>query len=368
MKNMSTIKDYLEIYGLHTFAEEPWNEVDNVLFSIFAYLPLEEIWKERQYSIVQLVDLLATVPQKKYTGLVKNSLEYLQTARKSERYQNLWFSNFISEHSADGQFSAVTIHFDEAIYVSYRGTDQTLVGWRENFAMSYQFPVFAQEKAIEYLNHVEYKGRIYVGGHSKGGNLAMSAAMFAIPSIWKQIQFVYNNDGPGFKKEQQESKDFGRLETKLQVLVPEESVVGMLLYGSAKMHVIRARTHGLNQHNPAHWHCYGAHFIPSTLSEISQKIKEKSHLFFERMNEEQRKRGVETFFEIIRSTGVKSLKELRTISFSHISELIHSTKELDEETKLLFLEVMKLLLTVPKEAVIIKIPSKKTSIFESKNM
>ena len=205
---------YIDKYGCYTFDEVSFNEVDNAVFSALSYINFDGIVSPNRFSPVT-ISMAADMYFQKYTGKEKNILsireavKMLRYMKNTRRYRDLRLYNYIYEESADEQFSALTIEINnKLVFVSYEGTDHLVSGWKEDFMMSYMFPVSSQRRAIDYINkHFFFRRKnIILGGHSKGGNLAMVAAMDANFLVKDKIIKVYNNDGPGLLEEQFNSK------------------------------------------------------------------------------------------------------------------------------------------------------------------
>ena len=179
---MQNIHTYLKDYGNYTFLEKEFNEVDNVILSLIAYVDLEGIVPERKHGKISLQEASNLFFQKyskkeidRNIWSVKHACYLFEELAKTKRFQNLLLYNYRYKVTFDMQFGALCILLpDKSIYISYEGTDGYVSGWKEDFMLSYQFPTGAQMEAVHYLNQVVgiFSHKLYVGGHSKGGNLA----------------------------------------------------------------------------------------------------------------------------------------------------------------------------------------------------
>ena len=194
---MATIKDYLRQYKDISFQECPFNEMDNLFFTQLSYFNWSSIVpnSHRKIPMIQAVNLL--LKRIRRYGLfnealfIRGCLENLKIIKDGKRYQNCLLSDFVYEMNSEKQFGALCIHLNlTTLYVSFEGTDNSVGGWKEDFELSYKFPVQSQLDSIEYLKKVVrfYHRTVYVGGHSKGGNLAMVAAMYTSKRIQKRIK------------------------------------------------------------------------------------------------------------------------------------------------------------------------------------
>ena len=201
---MSNIFDYIDWRGDLSFNQSSFNEIDNLILSRVSYFPFDGLISENEtitikeaYSRFQKLDL------SHIHMLQKEDIDLFPAIAYSKRFGELYIKNYISKRDieAEKQFSAITFLLpDGTIYVAYRGTDNTLIGWKEDFNMSFMESIPSQEEAKKYLNNVasENSDKLRIGGHSKGGNLAVYAAAFCNDEIKPRIMEVYNNDGPGF--------------------------------------------------------------------------------------------------------------------------------------------------------------------------
>ncbi len=194
---------------------------------------------------------------------------------KSVRYGDTRIKNCIEiiDEDIEMQFSAMTLELDNhTAYIAFRGTDDHIVGWKEDFKMSFMDVVPAQKKALDYVNAVASKYRnIYIGGHSKGGNLAVYSAVFADKRVKNKIVAVFNNDGPGFKQRLLSTPEYLDITDRIITLVPQSSVVGMLLEHEESYSVVRSTQKGVLQHDGFSWEVMGADFV--YLSDVDDDCK-----------------------------------------------------------------------------------------------
>lgn len=321
---MGTLFDYLDWRGDLSFSACPLGEVDNLIFSNVCYLDFEGIISDKlDKSIMYLTAM------KRYKQLHKGEVGYLglifptdmvklaTKAARSERFGRTRVAGHINiiDLSVEMQFSATTFLLDDnSCFVSFRGSDDTLVAWKENFNMSFMSTVPAQEKALEYLEDVArtYPQRhIYVGGHSKGGNLAIYAAAKCSPEVKERIACVYSNDSPGFSKEFLESEGYAGVKDRVKALVPQSSVIGLLLEHVDGQTVVKSNHTGLYQHDCLGWEIKGKSLVHlDKLTADSQSIDRTLKVWLSDMSTEKRRRIVNTVYDIISSDSVKTLTEL----------------------------------------------------------
>lgn len=273
MKNLS---DYIYLKGNISFEKSPFNEVDNILFSELSYIDFENIissYPSEKITLLSAVtDNLFKAKKKEdiVLGLIipQEIIQICDDASKSIRYENVKVSNYINKVSKEFayQFSAMCFHLpNDIIYIAFRGTDDTLIGWQEDLNMISTFPVPSQLMAVEYVNTISsiYKNsKIIIGGHSKGGNLAFYSALFCNNNIKDRIMTVYNNDGPGFFKKQISLGELNSVENKLISILPKSSIVGLMFDNVAKNTIIIDTVNkGIRQHDALSWKTEDTTFV-----------------------------------------------------------------------------------------------------------
>ena len=242
------------------------------------------------------------------------------------------------QEQQEQQFSATTFLLDnDTAYVAFRGTDNTLVGWKEDFNMSFQSEVPSQTAAAAYLQEFSALPihHILVGGHSKGGNLAVFAAVKAPPVLQARIQAVYNNDGPGFCSDILHSVAYYQILHKVHTFVPEASIVGMLLEHEEDYQVIASTQHGFLQHDPYSWCVNGAdwYYLPET-SSTSQRLDASLKHWIASMQPAERERMVDTIFHLLRSqTNAETIQDLLNGGTSTIFQLLRTWSDTPLETR-----------------------------------
>lgn len=346
---MPNIMDYISWRGDLSFKAAPFCEVDNLVLSMLSFINFSDIVSSDPLgNPVRLSECL-----KKYNELYPSGEnfgriipqkigELFRLAAQSKRFSDLYATYYKSETSREKtvQFAAVTFILpDNSLFVAFRGTDDSIVGWREDFNLSFTYPVPAQEMAAEYLKEASsvYSGNIRIGGHSKGGNLAVYSAVFSPKVIRDRIIAVYSNDGPGFVREVIESDPFRELEGRISTIVPQSSVIGMIFEHKEKYQVIESTisdSQGLLQHNPFSWSVIGPSFVHlESLSKQGKWHDEVMSEWLSQISTEERKKFTDTLFGILESTGASTLTDLSVDQFAKLGSAIHAFGELDKETK-----------------------------------
>ncbi len=260
---MRNIFYFLKKYGDKNFEEFPFNEVDSLILCQLAYLGYAHMVPtyEEQRDSLRYIDIIDD--DMVIIKMCENTLEerynrrFLRLLRKKKRYASMFVNYYRNEFDPNSskQFSALTFLFDDFAYIAYQGTGPTLVGWKEDFNIAILDEIPAQEEAVEYLNDIadRYDGPIYIGGHSKGGNLVSYAVVHCREDICQRIIHIYNNDGPGFKKTINESFRFDGIKDRFTKYIPEDSLIGLLLHHTDKYSVVKCYGRGLIQHDPFLW-------------------------------------------------------------------------------------------------------------------
>jgi hypothetical protein len=235
------------------------------------------------------------------------------------------------------QFSALVFSTDENThFVAFSGTDDTLIGWKEDLEMSFREVVPAQRSAVEYLELVmsHLPGVFYLGGHSKGGNLAVFAAANIPAEMQPSILLMYNNDGPGFQRSVIESPGYQRVTDKIINFLPQSSVVGMLLNQSGHYQVVDSNESGIMQHNAFSWEVVGTNFVyEDGLSATSIKFNNALRAWMETVPNEERSEFIEALFTILEATGARTVKEFTQDKLTNAKAMISTFKQLEPETQ-----------------------------------
>lgn len=326
---MYTIKDYINFYKDNSLEEVHWNAQDLLLAAIIVYLPIKSF--EEAKSLKEFYDYAIYFKKDKSSGVMAPlSYELLELIKDSKRYKNLKISNFEKVRDNNTQFGAVTIRINDLTIISYKGTDGSLIGWMENFRLGYEYPTYTQVLAQKYLLKTLTKEdkKVYVTGHSKGGNLAMSSIMSASDDIYNRLVAVYNFDGPGFRKEEYKSPQYERLHKKLVNIIPTGSVVGTIL-NNKDYHVIKSTEYAFNEHYPTSWCCFGEHFIKGELSSISKQFHETTTTAYEKLDQEKVKETIETIFSNLPSDYSSDLK----LNLNDFKEFYKNMRNIDPDVR-----------------------------------
>lgn len=333
---------YVNEEGCHTFDEKGYTSVDALIFARLSYEPFQ-LLPERSdgYTIAEAAEYLLDFPLFSEIVLIEWDDELLAACAASERFSDVEILEFVSDTdiASDKQFSAVTFRIPSGLlFLAFRGTDNTLVGWKEDFNMSFESPVPSQEEAVSYTERVAslYDGTLILTGHSKGGNIAKYAAAFTSEDVQQRIREVWAYDAPGFPDEVLESEGYRRVRERIRVFVPESSVIGMLLsndlnYVSVKSHAFT----GLSQHDVYTWEIgdNGRFVIADGVDRQSRYIDTTIRSQLADMPEEERRELTDLLFSLFETTGKKTFASIREDFIPSVFKIVESYQELAEGDK-----------------------------------
>lgn len=338
----SDIFDYLYWRGDLSFEAGGFNELDAAVLARFSYIPFEKssLFERKSSSVTVGTAARAMLAMPDIGELVmqKEDVRLLASLAVSPRFENAELSDFVNtvDTETETQFSAMTVRFSrDGVYIAYRGTDNTLVGWKEDLNMAFG-RVPSQRLAAEYLNDVAEKkdGEIILGGHSKGGNLAVYGAAFCDDGIKGRIKTVYNFDGPGFDNEVLSSDEYKSVCARVRTLAPQTSIVGMLLGHGEKYTVVYSSYVGILQHDIYSWSVRRTEF--SYVEEVddgSRFVDYTIKAWLESMTPKQREELVDAVYDIILKTNATTVREISENPVESALSVLRSIKNLDGATK-----------------------------------
>ena len=342
---MANILDYLDWRGDLTLAERGFNEVDNLLMAELCFLDFSGIVPADFSAPVSLPEAMqkydAAKPQETMGVLVPEQLPELgHKMAASRRFSDLTLCAYVSrtDEETQTQFSALTALLpDKTAYIAFRGTDDTIVGWKEDFNLAFLPVVPAQRMAAEYLAAAAAalpSHPLRVGGHSKGGNLAVYSAVFCGEAVQNQLMRVYNNDGPGFRTSLLGLPEHRRVADKITTILPESSVVGMLLEHEERYEVVRSTQSGLWQHDGFSWQVRGEKFehLPD-LTEGGKLVDETIRTFILSLSPEQRVAFTDALFDILTCTDAGTLTDLKEGGLKTAAAMLKKYRTLDKPTR-----------------------------------
>lgn len=342
---MANFMDYFDWRGDLSFEQSPFCEVDNLILSYLSYVKLEGIVPIPGAGTITLQDateeFFTRYPEeelKKDRSFIRMAPYMMQKMAVTRRFEGLLLQNMVDEVDIEmeEQFCALEILLpDGTSYISYRGTDDTIVGWKEDFQLS-NGVVPAERKAVDYLNMIGQKstGNLRIGGHSKGGNLAVYAAAGCDEAVQNKITEIYNNDGPGFTAEYLSNPGLLRIKDKVRRYIPESSIIGMLLEHNVEPVIIKSSQKGPMQHDGFSWEVMGNTFPRcEELSKTGKYFDETLRSWIYQMNVEERRDFIEDFFSVLEAPGVETLTELQEGGLRSAKAMLGRIDELNPRTR-----------------------------------
>ena len=337
---MSTIFDYLKEVTYDSIYDRPFKELDVLALTELTYLPFGHIVPQGDTTgiPVRLSDAMELIDRTTDFIVSNQHLQLVDELTTSKRFKNIKLLNYVDEYDPDvqKQFAAMTYRLSlDAYLVVFRGTDDTLIGWKEDFHMTYMDHVPAQKRAASYLQHVmkEFpKGRFLVAGHSKGGNLATYACSYLPDSLFERVDAIYSYDAPGLNKAIIETEGYQRTSPNIRRFVPQGSIVGMMLEVPEPATIVKSRAFGgFVQHDAFTWEIKDYSFV--TVSETSPDSQQTDLTLKQWVREtsaEERKKFFDTFFGIFLDAGITSINDLTDLKqLAKAKEILQNAQDLD---------------------------------------
>ena len=337
---MSTIFDYLDYVAYDSIYDRPFKELDILALTELTYLPFDRIVPQGDTTNIEvrLSDAVELVDRTTDFIVTDQHLQLVDDLATSKRFKNLKLLNYVDEYDPDvqKQFAAMTYRLTMDVYlVVFRGTDDTLIGWKEDFHMTYMDHVPSQRRAASYLQHVmnEFpKGRFMVAGHSKGGNLAAYACSYLPDHLIERVDAIYCYDAPGLNKSIIETEGYQRIAHLVHRFVPQGSIVGMMLEVPEPATIVKSRAFGgFAQHDAFTWMVEKDGFVTlDQTSPDSQQTDETLKQWVRETSADERKKFFDTFFGIFLDAGITSINDLMNLkNFSKIKEIFQNAQDLD---------------------------------------
>lgn len=339
---MKNLIDYLEYCKDYTFEESNFNQMDALVFSVLSYLPIKNFKNACVFKDVKLNE----VRSKNKNHMPFRAAEVLDLVKTSKRYKDVKLYNFERMEDENLQFGALTFRwrnsaFTDNVFIAFMGTEGSIVGWKENFLLACDYPSKTHIKSMDYLiKTLRFSDKnIYLGGHSKGGNTAMACGMLCSLKTFKKIKKIYNFDGPGFRKKEFKSLRFKEMNKKLVNIIPEGSLVGILLHNDNANYI---KTSGVlfEKHIPLNWSVFGSFFEKSTLSKHSLSIQNTINQNLDELNEEDMRTFIIELFNFIDKSNIKTINGILKINYN---DFINNVTSVDKETAKKMLTMMKMI-------------------------
>ncbi|MDE6661235.1 MAG: DUF2974 domain-containing protein, partial [Anaeroplasmataceae bacterium] len=349
---MKNIIYYVKKFGKRSFEEFPFNEVDGLILSQISYMNLDFVLPTIDDTLDD-VSLLEKLNEEnleracKDTIDRKNNYKLIKALQKSSRYEGLYMNYFSNQFNVEKveQFCAMTFLFKNFMFVAYRGTDITLLGWKENLNMSYLDVIPSQREATRYLERVASKRNLpmYLGGHSKGGNLAVYAAYSIDKDLQDRITFIYDYDGPGFQTDIHKTKEMQRLISRIEKYTCREAMVGILLYHSEDLIFVKTKGLSIFQHDPYNWvvRSDGKFQLVNNPNIFSKTFEKTTHDFIETASIDVRKRFLKILFQVSMEHSYSTILDWVRHPIRSIKGIKSRYKNLTSKERIFFKKMLK---------------------------
>lgn len=342
---------YLKWRGDLPIKDFAFNEVDALLLSELVYIHFEGIVPGTEETCITIREANARYVKSTVREMFyyKEKEELFDAMASCPRFADMTLCNYVStyDEKAQEQFAAMHVNLlPNLTFIAFRGTDSTVVGWREDLNMSFMMPVPAQKSAVEYVEQTA-KGlfkKYYLGGHSKGGNLAVYSGVFCNPKLQKKIVRIYNFDGPGFNRKMINEEAYKRIENRISTFVPEKSIVGLLMEHEEAYKVVKSTEFALLQHEGFSWVIERDVF--ASVDEVNKYSKSLSlavKAWLAEMNPAERKEAVDAFFDVFVRAGINDFMEIVDMDVKKAGRLIKEVAKVPSAQREKVMKLVKLL-------------------------
>lgn len=350
---MGIIFDYLDQVAYDSIYDTPFNELDMLMLTELTYLPFDQIVSEQMSPdcTCRLFEAAEKVPQDLSMLVTKNRLKLLEKAASSTRFKNIKLMGYVNDIDSDvqKQFAAMIFKIKPDSYVlTFRGTDDSIIGWKEDFHMTYMDQVPAQKTAVNYLRKAmdALPGQFILTGHSKGGNLASYAASQIEPEYQERIQSIYSYDAPGLNHSVITSQGYQTISDKIKRYIPQGSIVGMMLETPKQAQIVKSTAiGGLAQHDTFSWQISDQTFVLlDNLNPDSLQVDKTLKNWVDSVSDEELKDFFDLFFGLILDAGISSINDLTKLeNFKKILAVFENANALTDQEREMLTRLAKLL-------------------------
>lgn len=341
---MANMLDYLVWRGDVPLSVAPWDGIDGLICATICYLDFHGGRDSKGWTLEEMnrIDGVQEGTSNSFAARKDVFRKMAESARFGA--SRLHHAIALTDPEIEMQFSAMCLDLpDGTTCVSFRGTDNTIVGWREDFNMAYQTRVPAQEAAALYLTRAaELSDRpLRIVGHSKGGNLAVYASACVQKKIQDRIESIWSYDGPGMNREMSQSEGFGQIRGKIHSYIPQTSIIGLLMDYYEPYTVVRSTASGISQHDPMTWQIYGRQFETlETIDHTAVVTRDTLHEWLKNSTPEQRADFVDTLFRLVDTTKATRMSDLTGEKLRSLLTMVGNRKEVNPETRRVFNRLM----------------------------
>ncbi len=343
---MSDLFDYLNWRGDLSFKEIPFNKIDALLLSHLTYNIFDGVVSEsftERKTFEKVAKDLKNSPdfqQRVNIGFLINprTVELLMRCASTVRFKKVelcGYRNIYNEEKVE-QFAAITYLVNGQPVIVLRGTDDTIVGWKEDFNIAWMDEIPAQKDSLKYFKEAAkaFKGDLILAGHSKGGNLVINTSVKCGEELQKRIKLVYNFDGPGFSEDFFETPEYKSVEKRILSFYPQFAVVGMIFHHPKKFEIVKSEGFTFWQHDPLNWQILGGNFINvKKFTEESQIFYKAFNEWIDQLNKKQKKNFVQTMFCILEASGAKTNNEIEAEAIKATAKMLAAYAGLDKQKR-----------------------------------
>lgn len=340
---------FIDKYGKVSYKDKKETEIDILLFSQLAYLPMDNIdFKNNQkYTLEEIATNIDRSVFLESLIAQRNALKLLDTIKDLPRFKEIKVTDYSYIMDENSQFGAVTFILpNKKIVIAFQGTDNTIAGWKEDAILSYKYPTTSQELAGSYLekNISKYKRSIIICGHSKGGNLALVGAMRTTLLKKLAIKEIYSFDGPGLREKEFNSNQYKQVRKKLHNIIPDESMVGVL-FNQENLDIIKSDAKGIMQHATTSWQVEDDRLVRTNKSTLSDNLDKAIYDWLSNYDLEQRKLIIDEAFGLLEKSNIKRVSDISGNYLRSFLEVLKATETLENQTKVVIFNCLKLLST-----------------------
>lgn len=348
---------YAKKYFGFDYERKPFGEADSLILSQVVYYNYACSLMEEPTFQRKLCEHLREEREdlREWEMMLNEDEDLIRILKMGGRHGNLRGCHYLAvkDHDAEKQFGAITFEIQEGIYyIAFRGTDNSVTGWKEDLNLSYQAVIPAQIDALSYTIQVmeQFPGKFYLGGHSKGGNLAVYAAMNLPEELRKRLILVYNHDGPGFPAHVYESEKYQQIHEIHRKTIPESSVVGLLWEQEDYYRVVKSKAFGLGQHVLYTWLLEDDQLVEvEQVDRFARHMKNSLERWMNQLDGEERKRFIDTVFDVISKTEVERFQDLGVERWKNMKKIVEGITEIPAEERKHVSHAIKLLLKISAE-------------------
>ena len=332
---------YSDYYSDYSFSQIKINDIDYLILATLSYLPFVEV--KNGTSLKELGNIILKIDKAKLKGnITPRAYELLEQVYNKKRYKNLRVYNFEKVYNKSIQFGAIGFRYKNNLIVAFEGTNNSIAGWVENFKLVSEFPTKTHNYALDYLKRiVKFSDKnIYLCGHSKGGNSAMVSAYLSTDRILNRVRTIYNFDGPGFRKEEFNTDRFNKVNHKTINYLPDGSLIGILLFNK-KYKYLETNGVAFQKHYPFNWNTYGGFLKKSELSSTSKKLKKNIDDSLIKVDYKEYDKCVKALEKFFKDNNIVNTTDFQNIKFEDVLKMFNDIKDVDKDTKNLFISFIK---------------------------